>query len=409
MVLDKRKITYRIYPSKKQNQKMLGVLRGHQQLYNAALEERISAYKKCGISLSYYDQCKSLTQVRQEIPEQKALNSASQQVTLNRLHLAFQNFFTRVKQNKAKAGFPRFKSFDRYPGWGYKVHGSGWFLEVGEKHGILKLGEIGYIKIRGKARNIGTPKTMEILHKQNKWYASVTVECIPKRKGGTKAIGIDWGLETYATIANHDDTYRKIANPRFLRKKLKELKQKQKKLSKKKLRSTNRKKARIKVAALHAKVANQRKDFLHQTTAGLVKESALIAIEKLSTKNMSSNGGAYKKGLNREILSAAPGAFHQMLKCKAEEAGIELIEIPTRQVKPSQTCSSCGHQEKKLLSVRKHDCACGAKLGRDENAARVILNWAFFDNATGRESAICGEDALATSVKQETPSIESVD
>ena len=402
MNLAKRKITYRLYPSKKQNQKMLDVLRGHQQLYNAALEERISAYKTRGISLSYYDQCKSLTLVRQEIPEQKALNSASQQVTLNRLHLAFQSFFRRVKKSTKGAGFPRFKAFDRYPGWGYKIHGSGWNLTAGDKHGVLQLSGIGHIKIRGKARNMGALKTLEIQHKQGKWYTSVTVECAPKRKGGEKAIGIDWGLETYATIANHDGTYNEVKNPRLLRKSLKELKKKQKNLSRKKLRSNNRKKARMKVAALHGKIANQRKDFLHKTTANLVKESSLIAIEKLNTKGMSSKGGAYKKGLNREILSAAPGAFHQMLKCKAEEAGIELIEIPTRQVKPSQTCSSCGHQEKKLLSVRKHDCVCGVKLGRDENAAKVILNWAFSGNATGRESACSGGDVLATPVKEET-------
>ncbi len=410
MNLAKRKISYRLYPSKKQNQKMLDVLRSHQRLYNAALEQRIATYKSHDIGLSLYDQCKEITTLRGEFDEYKSLNAQSLQVTIKRLDLAYKNFFRRVKKSEKSAGFPRFKSFDRYTGWGYKTHGDGWRLHAGEdmKHGHIRLSGMGHIKIRGRARDIGVPKTLEIQHKQGRWYASVTVECAPKRKGGEKAIGIDWGLTTYATIANHDGTYDEIKNPRFLRKKLKELKKKQKNLSRKKLHSNNCKKTRIKVAAVHGKIANQRKDFLHKTTANLVKESSLIAIEKLNTKGMSSKGGAYKKGLNREILSAAPGAFHQMLKCKAEEAGIELIEIPTRQVKPSQTCSSCGHQEKKLLSVRKHDCSCGAKLGRDENAAKVILNWAFFGNATGRESACCGGDALAAPVKQETLSVARV-
>jgi putative transposase len=183
---------------------------------------------------------------------------------------------------------------------------------------------------------------------------------------------------------------------------------KQQNLSRKKRGSNNRKKAKIAVAKLHAKVANNRKEFLHQTTARIVKTSALIAVEKLNIKNMSAEGGAYKKGLNREILSAAPGMFHQMLKYKAEEAGIEWIEIPTREVKPSQTCHACGRQEKKPLAQRKHDCGCGAQCTRDENAARVILNWALSGNASGQELAGCGELALVGSVKHETPSIDAL-
>jgi putative transposase len=131
--------------------------------------------------------------------------------------------------------------------------------------------------------------------------------------------------------------------------------------------------------------------------------SSLISVESLNTLSMSASGGNRKKGLNREILSAAPGAFHQMLKYKAEEAGIEWIEVPTRQVKPTQTCHGCGRQEKKPLSQRWHSCVCGVSCSRDENAAKVILNWALFGSASGQELSRCG-GALAP-VKQETPSI----
>jgi putative transposase len=133
----------------------------------------------------------------------------------------------------------------------------------------------------------------------------------------------------------------------------------------------------------------------------------LIAVEDLNIKGMSAHGGAYKKGLNREILSAAPGMFHQMLKYKAEEAGIEWIEIPTQKVKPSQTCHACGKQEKKELAQRKHECVCGALCSRDANAAKVILNWALLGNATGQELSRCGEIALAVSAKHETTSISA--
>ena len=140
----------------------------------------------------------------------------------------------------------------------------------------------------------------------------------------------------------------------------------------------------------------------------LVSSRGFQPTKKLNTTNMSTKGGAYKKGLNREILSAAPGAFHQMLKCKAEEAGIEYVEINTRKVKPSQTCHGCGRQEKKTLATRVHICPCGTGCGRDANAAKVILNWALFGNATGQELAGCGGTALAIPAKQETPPIARV-
>jgi putative transposase len=407
MSLVKRKITYRLYPSKKQATSLCDVLRLHQQLYNAALEQRISVYKSKKISLSYVQQAKELTDLRKVDDAYSNLNAQSSQVTLKRLDLAFQNFFRRVKLKANKAGFPRFKAFDRYSGWGYASHGDGWKLLSAEKgkHGFLRLSGIGHIKIRGHCRHIGMPKTCEIQRKDNKWYASVTLDCAPTRVGGKEAIGIDWGLETFATIAKHNGENESIKNPRLLKKQLKCLKVKQQSLSRKKRGSNNRKKAKVGIAKLHAKIANNRKEFLHQTTAKIIKTSALIAVEKLSVKNMSAKGGTYKKGLNREILSAAPGMFHQMLKYKAEEAGIEWIEIPTREVKPSQTCHGCGRQEKKPLAERKHDCSCGALCTRDENAARVILNWALFGNATGQELAGCGEVALAASMKHETPSI----
>ena len=407
MIEVNRKVTYRLYPTAQQEVVLSDTLRLHQRLYNAALEQRITAYRTRKVSLSYVDQAKELTKLRAEFPEYQALNAQSEQVTLTRLDLAFQNFFRRVQSSVEKAGFPRFKSLDRYPGWGYKTHGDGWKFEFGKelKHGKLRLSGVGFLKIRGKARNLGTPKTLGIQFKQGDWYASITLATTPERVSGKQAIGIDWGLETFATVSNSDGSCSVINNPRTLRKKLKLLTSKQQNLSKKKLGSNNRQRARRHVAKLHRTVAHQRKDFLHQTTNQLVRDSSLIAIEQLNIKNMTASRGVYKKGLNREILSAAPSGFHQMLKYKAEEAGTQWVEIPTRTVKPSQTCHRCGRQEKKLLSVRRHECPCGVVCGRDENAAKVILNWALHGNATGQELAWCGAGTLVSAVKHETPPI----
>ncbi|USN50752.1 MAG: IS200/IS605 family element transposase accessory protein TnpB [Myxococcales bacterium] len=401
----KRKITYRLYPSKKQGHEMSQILSLHQKLYNAALEQRINVYKSKKISLSYFDQARELTELRKFDEDYKKLNAQSSQVTLKRLDLAFKNFFRRVKNKSARAGFPRFKSYDRYAGWGYATHGDGWRLLAGKKskNGYLRLSGVGHIKIRGQGKHVGLPKTCEIQHKAGKWYASITLECSVTRSIGENAIGIDWGLESFATVVNDKGTSSMIANPRFLKKELKQIKTRQRNLSRKKRGSNNRKKACKIVAKVHAKIANKRKEFLHQTTAKIIKDSALIAVEKLNVKNMSAQGGSHKKGLNREILSAAPGMFHQMLKYKAAEAGTEWIEIPTKQVKPSQTCHGCGKQEKKTLAERIHECVCGVRCTRDENAAQVILNWALFGNATGQELAGCGEVALVASMKHETP------
>lgn len=121
-----RKTTYRLYPTPKQTVALDALLRSHQQLYNAALEERISAWSKAGKSISYADQCKSLTVLRRDLPEwADAANCSSQQMTLRRLDKAFGAFFRRVKAGQTP-GFPRFKSLGRFSGFSFKSHGDGW-------------------------------------------------------------------------------------------------------------------------------------------------------------------------------------------------------------------------------------------------------------------------------------------
>ena len=165
-----------------------------------------------------------------------------------------------------------------------------------------------------------------------------------------------------------------------------------------------RRKAVQALAAEHSKIANRRKDFLHQTAARLIQHYGLIATEQLNVKNMTAGGGQYKKGLNRSILDTAPSAFLATLKSKAEDAGCEWIEVPTRQVKQSQTCHRCGLQRKKPLSESRHVCACGANCSRDENAARVMLNWAL-ENATGQELAEVGSGGCFAVMSHETHAV----
>lgn len=414
----KRKATYRLYPSQRQQNQMLETLRLHQKLYNAALEQRIDAYRRCGVSLNYNDQAYELTQLRAEFPEYAALNAQSEQVTLKRLERAFKAFFGRVKKGKEKPGFPRFKSFDRYKGWGYAAHGDGWKYLPNEDfvNGTIRISGIGNIQARGRSRfldkertsrNPGKPKTMEVFRKNDKWYASVTFETLrPFRASGDMALGIDWGTAKFLTIINETKVPMVIENPRHLKSREAKLKKAQKNLSRKKKGSNNRKKAKKILANSHERVAWKREDFLHQTSASIVKSASLIATESLNIKAMTANGGSYKTGLNRSILDTSPGKFFELLEYKAADAGIPYIEVPTRKIKPSQACSGCGYVEKKHISDRVHDCKkCGLALDRDVNAAIVILNFAMTGFVTGREPALSVESEVNRSSKHETPPI----
>lgn len=393
-----RKVVYRLYPSRSQDAALLDMLGAHQRLYNAALEQRITAWRLRRHSVGLVDQCHDLTELRADDEQYRALNAQSSQVTLKRLDLAFQAFFSRCKSGQTP-GFPRFRSFDRFAGWGYKTHGDGFRFTPGERnrHGKLRLSGIGTIPVRGRARTHGEVRTCEIQRKAGRWYASLTVNCQPKRSSGTTAIGLDWGVETFVTLAHEDGGFSAIENPRFTRGSSTQLECAQQKLALKTKGSNNRKKGKRVVAAVHRKAVNRRHNFLHQTSARLIANYGLIGTETLTVSNMTRSAKgtveepgrnvAQKAGLNREILSTAPSAFLEMLRYKAAEAGSAFVEINSRKLKPSQTCSDCGRREKKALSQRMHTCECGLTISRDENGARNNLLWAIAQNS--REPAGC--------------------
>jgi putative transposase len=116
---------------------------------------------------------------------------------------------------------------------------------------------------------------------------------------------------------------------------------------------------------------NRHKDFLHKASASIVKTYGLIATEALNVNNMTAAGGEFKKGLNRSTLDTA------------------------RKVKSSRTCHRCGVQRKKLLSER-HKCECGANCSRDENAAKVMLNWALTGSGQELSDAMSRDVSVLT-------------
>ncbi|MGL4619890.1 MAG: RNA-guided endonuclease InsQ/TnpB family protein [Chroococcidiopsis sp.] len=377
-----RRVTFRLYPSKAQNEKLHYWRKLHKYLYNACVSHRSTQYKRFGQSVNYFDQQNCLPEFKQCWVEYQELGSHALQATVKRADYAFLRFF------KLKSGYPRFKSARKYKGWTYPCK-AGWKACSEGKNGYLKLSNLGNIQMRGQARDWGIPKTCTILFKQGKWYASITVDCVPVRtQTGKGAIGADFG--THHAIALSDGTI--IDNPRFIKQSQEKVNQLAKKGRrkrapnwKKKIKASRRwKKANKAVSKIQSKVARQRQDWQHKVATDIVSSNSFVATEQLNLKNLTrkakkgSKRKAQKTGLNRNLLDVGIGNLKDLIKYKVTEAGGIYLEIPTRKVAPSQTCPGCGIKRKKDLSERTHICDCGIKqpLDRDVAAAIVMLNYA---------------------------------
>lgn len=383
-----RRVSYKLYPSATQAAEMERICDLHRTLYNAALQERADAYRLARTSISFAAQCKSVTAIRLDDPAYRTVNAQSLQVTLKRLDLAFSNFFRRVKEGAEEPGYPRFKSRDRFSGWGYKTHGDGFKFEPGAnwKHGKLRLSGIGTMRVRGEARTPGQVVCADIMRKSDGWHLSLVVACEPHREVGEQVAGLDWGVSTFATLCHGPHDFSEIANDRLLAQKQDAIKQAQRELSRhlRGKRSKRAKKAKTLLAKRSRRLANRRKDRNHKITAKLVRDHAVIITEDLSIANMTATAKgtaeepgknvAQKAGLNRAILDTAPGGWLSLLTSKAEEAGGRVILVDPRKHRPSQTDPVDGSVCKKALSNRIHVLPDGRIIGRDQAAAWVLWN-----------------------------------
>lgn len=386
--MERRKVTFKLYPNAAQAERLAAWVRLHCELYNAALQERIEAYRKVGLSISYYDQQNTLPAVKAVRPEFVELGSHALQQTLRRLDLAFQAFFRRVKAGQTP-GFPRFKASQRFSGFSYPDP-AGWkLLQHGGRGATIRLGsgkDAMMIRARGQHRFgiDAKPNDLTITRKNGAWFASVTLRvseaaCARERTDDQQR-GLDFGLTDWATF----DDGQAIANPRWTREALPKLAAVQRQRARKQKGSLRYRRLSRQAARLHERIANLRREFVHQETARLVRTCAVIATEELAPNNMSRSAKGtvetpgrrvrQKAGLNREILSAAFGMAHQMLSYKAAEAGTRLHLANTRQLKPSQRCSGCWEIVPKTLAQRVHVCPhCGLTMPRDQNSALVVL------------------------------------
>lgn len=368
-----RSFKYKIIPLGKTENKALRWLALCRNLYNCALEHRISIFYEGG-KTSYFDQVAELKDIRRLFPEYKEIFSQVLQDVLKRIDRSYQNFFRRLKIKNEKVGFPRFKGKNQFSSFtytqlGFKIQGNS-----------LLLSKLGIFKIRLHRPIEGRIKTCTIIHRNTgEWFVCFSCDSIEQKllpKTGRK-VGIDLGLLHFAV----DSDGKVTEAPKFLQAQEKYMRRCQRSLSRKKKGGKNREKARIKVARIHDKITNQRRDFFHKLANYYVRNYDEISVEDLRIQNMMQN-----KRLSKSLADAALGMFLQILGGKAENAGRVFQSKNPRRT--SMTCCECGHVQKMPLSRRIFSCEkCGSKKCRDHNAAINIRDFPAGAGSVGANGA----------------------
>ncbi len=350
---------YRIYPTKEQELSLTKFFGCVRFVYNLALETKIRCWKEAKISIGRYCLSAQLRELKNtEAVFLKECPSQTLQIALKNLDVAYKMFF---KGN----GFPRYKNK-------YSQQVLHFPQKVYIKNDCIMVPKLGGVKITlHRPLGIGKIKTVSITKTPTgKYFASILIdnqiELVEKKPVCEKTtIGIDLGIKKLATLSN-GDVY---GNLKLFRSMKDKLRRSQRSLARKKKGSNRREKQKRVVAKLHEKVRNQRNDYLHKTTTGIVRRFNTICIEDLNIQGMVKN-----KNLSLAIAEIGWGIFIRMLIYKSELGGINLIKIG-RYDPSSKMCSICGHINTELtLSVRNWVCSCGASHDRDVNAAVNVKN-----------------------------------
>jgi len=359
---------FRLYPNQKQIvlfEKTFGCARF---IWNQMLADKIAYYKETGKTLK-----NTPAQYKKEFPWLKEVDSfALCNIQLN-LQKAYKSFF------QSNFGFPNFKSKKKMYSQSYKTNNNHGNIELCD--GEIKLPKVGWVRLKQHRKMTGLIKSATISKTATgKYFISILCE-IEENNIKTKtilnsSIGIDLGLEHFAILSSGE----KIQNPRFLVSASKKLRREQKILSRRGLLAKQRgkslndcmnyQKQRLKVAKLHEKIQNQRRDFLAKLSTNLIKNHDKICMEDLASKNLMKN-----HRLARAIGDVSWHEFVRMLEYKAEWYGKQIVKV-SRWFPSSQICSSCKvNSGKKPLHVREWICEnCNYLHDRDINASVNILH-----------------------------------
>ena len=368
----KRAYTFRLYPTPQQEIALARTFGCARFAYNYMLRQRTDAWFERKEKVGYHETSAMLTALKktEEFSWLNEVSSVPVQQSLRHLQTAFGNFFAR------RSKYPTFKKKDGAQSAEYTTSAFKW---ADGKLRIAKMDEalnIRFSRTIPKAAKVTTVTVSKDC--AGRYFVSMLCTDQVQAKAPVAAkVGIDLGLTHFAILS----TGEKIAAPNTFRKNEEKLAKLQRRLAKKTKGSANRKMAKLKVAKLHAKITDSRKDFLHKLSTRLVNENQVIAIETLAVSNMQKN-----HNLAKSIADASWSEFVRQLEYKSLWYGRELVGID-RWYPSSKRCSDCGHTVKKLpLSVREWTCPeCGTIHDRDVNAARNVLT-------AGLAGLVCGEN-----------------
>ena len=366
----KKAFKYRFYPTPEQETLLRKTVGCCRFVYNRALSMRSEAWAKSKERISGYDLQKKITDWKneEETVWLKEVSNVPLQQSINNLEVAFQNFFA------MRAAYPKFKKKDsggscRFTTFGFRIKdGQVWLaktkapLDVRWSRPLPEKDKPSQCTVR--------------LSPSGEWHISFLCDVeIQKLPVVDKHIGLDMGITALVTTSDGE----KIVGAKSAKQHARKMAHLQKELARKQKGSKNRQKAKIRVARIHRKISDIRKDQLHKLSTRLVRENQSIAIEDLAVRNMLKN-----HCLAGSISDSGWQQFKGMLEYKCNWYGRELRVID-RWFPSSKTCHKCGHVVEKLpLNVRQWDCPqCGVSHDRDVNAAINILAAGTAVNACG--------------------------
>src|SRR4249919_139706 len=367
----KRAYRYRCYPTPEQTDLLNRTFGCVRKVYNLALEARTRAWYSERRRVSYVESSALLTAWKRD-PDLAFLAEVSSvplQQRLRHLQGAFTNFWEK------RAKYPTFKSKRRSRASAEYTRSA--FRYRDGALTLAKMVEPLAIRWSRPLPEGAEPSTVTVSRDSaGRWHVSLLCEVSVQDGPPTDAVvGIDAGITSLATLSSGE----KVTNPRHERRDRVRLARAQRVLARTQRGSANREKARRRVARVHARITDRRRDHLHKLTTRLVRENQAVVIEDLAVRNMLGN-----HSLARAISDAAWRELRGMLEYKCRWYGRDLVAVD-RWFPPSKVCSACGALRDDLpLHVREWTCRCGARHDRDVNAARNI-------RAAGLAVLACGD------------------
>lgn len=359
-----RAYRYRMYPNAIQRETIAKTLGCCRWVYNRCIEERKTSYERTGKSPSTTDTVKMIPGWKAENPWMGEADYTALQQAARDCGRAFENFFRRCRQG-GKPGYPRFKS-KRDGQQSYRTQNSRGrsAVEVDAAGNRVKLPKLGLVKCKVSRPPQGRIVSATVSRTPTgKYFVSICCVDCPEPQmppASSPSVGIDLGIKEEVVYS----TGEVVESPKALRRYERKLAREQRRLSRKVKGSKNRGRQRLRVARVHERVANQRRDFVQKATTQLVRENQAVCCEDLNARGMMTN-----RHLAKSVADAAFGEVVRELEYKCSWYGRELVKV-SRWYPSSKTCSSCGHVQDMPLSARTYKCPeCGMRMDRDLNAA----------------------------------------